>query len=223
MPSSITWSRIPVSPWTLTVTDAKGKLFAAFRAVIGHRRLTLERLDIPAYWVKPEDGLSSSLGAHRYVWDLHFRDEHGPLVPPGNYFVALSGELRVGLHQGLLRVRRDPRVQATDADLQAQYILARKVLDETDKVHAASARVEKLLTARAKDWPGAKFANLKSILGGGRRRNATGLQAIAAQLERIEGAIESAPAAPTKQEREAFEQAKRQAEAALLDLKSISK
>ena len=103
-----------------------------------------------------------------------------------------------------LEVVRDPRVAATEADLQAQYELARAVLDEIDHVNAEAVKWDGIVQAHAKDWPAVAVSHIKTLLGAGPRRNATGLRAIAAGLERVEGAIESAPAAPTIQERKAF-------------------
>ena len=67
----------------------------------------------------------------------------GPLVPPGTYRVRLTvdGQSR----EQALAVLKDPRLRdVTDADLQAQYELARQVSDRTGDAHHAVIRIRDL-------------------------------------------------------------------------------
>ena len=58
------------------------------------------------------------------MWGFIARAD-GPLVPPEAYTVRLSVDGKS--YERLAQVRRDPRIAASDADLRAQYALARQV------------------------------------------------------------------------------------------------
>ncbi len=102
-----------------------------------------------------EDGLGSLLstapGLHELVWDLRVEpgvdmpgarlsaywggSTIGPKVPPGRYRVEISGD---GVGVGAdFEVRRDPRLTATDEDLEAQYALLIKIRDRLSEIHRA--------------------------------------------------------------------------------------
>jgi photosystem II stability/assembly factor-like uncharacterized protein len=105
-------------------------------------------------------------GLNRWIWNLRYPDATkidgddvanelaeggipGPQVPPGTYRVRLTvGEQR---YEQEFEVRRDPRLEATDADLQAEFELLRQVHQRLSETHAA---VNQLRTVRrqAEDW-----------------------------------------------------------------------
>jgi hypothetical protein len=67
----------------------------------------------------------------------------GPLVPPGTYRVRLTADGQS--QEQALAVLKDPRLRdVTDADLQAQYELARQVSDRTGDAHQAVIRIRDL-------------------------------------------------------------------------------
>src|SRR5262249_38653492 len=73
----------------------------------------------------------------------------GPQVPPGTYRVRLTvGEQR---YEQDFEVRRDPRLEATDADLHAEFELLQRVHQRLSETHAA---VNQLRSVRrqAEDW-----------------------------------------------------------------------
>jgi hypothetical protein len=59
---------------------------------------------------------------HRFVWDFRIAHAGGPLAAPGLYEVALVANRKTLMRP--LRITRDPRVKASDADLVAQMQLA---------------------------------------------------------------------------------------------------
>ncbi len=95
---------------------------------------------------KKETKLTVSNGMNKLMWDLSFKApditegtflaygyKEGPLAPTGNYSVRLTYGDKI-LNQ-VFKVDKDPRWTATDADLQAQYDLAKQALDELNRAH----------------------------------------------------------------------------------------
>ena len=108
---------------------------------------------------------TTDAGANRFVWNLRGRDATklpdnkgrggtaemlaAPRVPPGTY------EVRLALGDRTLRqrfeLRKDPRVEASDADLREQYVWARKAHDLLGSVHQAVLRLRDTRT-QAEAW-----------------------------------------------------------------------
>jgi hypothetical protein len=131
---------------------------------------------------------SSAAGSSR-------RGSDGPLAPPGRYTVRMTLNGKTLTQQ--LVVRRDPRVRTSDADLMAQYALARDI----DLVLARlKAAVDESKELRKK--PGANVARIDAIAG-------------PPPPENPRNSIGSPPTAPTAHERAMWTTLRPQAEAAL--------
>jgi hypothetical protein len=106
---------------------------------------------------RQKKALSTEPGVQRAVWDLA-RDgakkiararldagdpDRGPLVPPGVYTARLTADGRAVTTQ--LRVMRDPRTTASDADLQAQEAF---VIQVRDAISSLEGLVSQLRTVR---------------------------------------------------------------------------
>jgi hypothetical protein len=91
-------------------------------------------LNIPAYWIRPQEKLSGEKGAHRFVWNLRYAplestvsfpiaavytntapETASPWVLPGNYTVTLivNGQA----YTQPLTIKMDPRVKLTQEQL----------------------------------------------------------------------------------------------------------
>lgn len=96
---------------------------------------------------KQQDVVPAETGMSRFVWNMRYPNAteikdailwdgsmDGPTVPPGKYTVTLKvGDASEAQE---FEVRKDPRTNATQADLEAQFAFLRKVqleLDETDR------------------------------------------------------------------------------------------
>ena len=105
-------------------------------------------------------------GLNRFAWNLRYPDATkvedddvanelvegaiaGPQVAPGAYRVRLQ----VGdqTYEQEFEVRKDPRVSATDADLQAQFALLKQVHDRFSETHR-SINTIRTIRRRAQDW-----------------------------------------------------------------------
>ena len=98
-------------------------------------------VNIPLYWIRPQQILSSEAGAHRFTWDMHYKpldvspqypisaiykntapDPTSPWVLPDNYTVKLTVNGKT--YSQPLTVRLDPRVKTTAPDLTKQHDLS---------------------------------------------------------------------------------------------------
>ncbi len=201
-------------PLTLQIVDAAGTLLRAWSSADVVKAAGPNTVDFPAYWLVPAQRPPAQPGMQRFWWDLHAaasasgprrRGGDGPFVPPGRYAVRLT----VGGHTFTrsFAVLRDPRQSATDADLRAQYALARDVDTLLARVNAAVAQADAL---RGK--PGADAARIDAIAGappsrdprnsvGSPATSFTTLRWYAGALGDLFGSVESADAVPTRDER----------------------
>jgi len=124
---------------SIDITDSKGKLIRHFNSK--DTMYKIPPVNIPLYWIRPQQILSAEKGAHRFIWDLHYErlnitpsypiaaiykntapNETSPWVIPGNYFVHLTVDGEIA-NQPLV-VKMDPRVKTSVADLQKQHDLS---------------------------------------------------------------------------------------------------
>jgi photosystem II stability/assembly factor-like uncharacterized protein len=148
----------------LEITDKKGRLIRKFSS-----RDTLYRVpevDIPLYWIRPQEILSAKKGAHRFVWDLHYQPLNvppsypisatyentapqptSPWVLPGIYVVKLSFDSRT-LTQPLT-VKMDPRVKTGITTLEQQLNLSLVCYEGRKKCMNALEEIRKQKIASA--------------------------------------------------------------------------
>jgi photosystem II stability/assembly factor-like uncharacterized protein len=99
-------------------------------------------------FAKQEPHVPKEVGANRFVWDMRYPDPHrvsgyvasedalsGPLASPGAYQVRLTvGEQSVTVP---CAIQKDPRVSATQEDLDAQLALLLQIRDKVSATHDA--------------------------------------------------------------------------------------
>ena len=159
-------------------------------------------LEIPTYWVRPPQVLSSKAGAHRFLWDMRYpaipsvkpeypiaaipRDTApqptSPWFNPGDYVVVLTVDGHS--YPQPLTIKPDPRAKASQADLDAQfkasmqaYQLARMSSGVLDHI----ADVRKQIASLRKQAQGDMFTalmaldeQLRTLSGGTARRPGPG-------------------------------------------------
>lgn len=139
------------SPVVLRIFDADGNFVRAFSsddkpdATTDEMRKTL---NVPLYWIRPPQILSTGAGMHRFIWDLRLpppnsvsheypisaivhdtpRYPLGPAVLPGTYTAKLSVGTRA-IGEERFEVKMDPRVKASLEDLTSQYQIASRICD----------------------------------------------------------------------------------------------
>jgi len=167
-------------PVVLEVFDSADKLVRRYSSDDKPDPIDPE-LNVPTYWIRPPQILSSSAGMHRFVWDLHYpppdalaheypisaiyhdtpRYPIGPAVLPGQYSIKLTVDGRS--YRQPLTVRMDPRVKTSSAGLLQQFTLATKVVQTMHRDYEA---LRKLRESKQKD-PGLEKLNgdLSTVLG----------------------------------------------------------
>ncbi|WP_288071151.1 hypothetical protein [Hydrotalea sp.] len=124
---------------TLTIKDAAGKMIRTYAST--DTPYAIPKVNIPKYWIRPQQILSAAPGMHRFLWDVHLTPlpvppaypisaiygntaplATSPWVMPGKYTALL--EVNGKTMQQQFNVVMDPRVATTSADLQRQFNLA---------------------------------------------------------------------------------------------------
>ena len=133
----------------LDIFDTKGNLIRHYSS--NDTLIKIPEVDIPLYWIKPQQILSGKAGSHRFVWDLHYNPLNlppsypisaiykntapapsSPWVMPGNYIVKLSVNSQTFSQP--LKIKMDPRVKTSLPDLQKQHDLSLECYDGRKKI-----------------------------------------------------------------------------------------
>ncbi|HLZ68904.1 MAG TPA: glycosyl hydrolase [Dehalococcoidia bacterium] len=256
----------PKSPVTLTFLDATGNELKSFTSkpdeavqqpvaeAPAEGEEGEEGVEAPAAEAPEELRVPKRAGANRFLWNLRAADARrlpgetltdvqvaGPAVPPGSYQVRLSvnGESQTQSFE----ILKDPRVAASQADLEAQYAFASEVRDRISEANGAVIQIRDLRD-QADRW----LARAQGDANGtALRRAATALKKRLSEVEaelidsRAKGALDrlnypaklvpklaglppviaSADAAPTRQSREVFAELSAQLEVQLGKLRDL--
>jgi photosystem II stability/assembly factor-like uncharacterized protein len=171
---------------SLEFFDAMGKSVRRFNSE--DKPYELPDLNIPLYWIRPQQILSAAAGSHRFVWDLHYAplnlppsypisavyqntapDATSPWVMPGMYTVKLTVNDKV--YTQSFQIKMDPRVKTSLADLKAQHDLSlacyearKKLLAEIENMQDMRKRIR--MTEEAMKDFNAKDNELKKTQAG---------------------------------------------------------
>ncbi|MBV8116349.1 MAG: hypothetical protein JOZ01_00145 [Candidatus Eremiobacteraeota bacterium] len=169
-------------------------------------------VDIAPRWITPPTTVATDPGAHRFVWDFTTRHDGGPLAPPGRYTIRMTVDGKTYTTNATLV--RDPRNDATNAQLRDQYTLANAIEDRLNQVASAQKRAEGLLSSGSVS-ESQKAVIRRDILGGNGGAafgsmeppavtKFTTLSALNDAFTNLEQAIQSADAEPTHDQTLAF-------------------
>jgi photosystem II stability/assembly factor-like uncharacterized protein len=94
-------------------------------------------------------------GLNRFVWDLRYAGAHdfkglimwagstrGPIAPPGRYQVRVTAAGQTQTRP--FTIVRNPKIQATDADLLEQFTLAKAINDAVSRANDAVVRIREM-------------------------------------------------------------------------------
>ena len=111
-------------------------------------------LNVPTYWIRPQENPAITTGLHRFIWDLHYthaagqageypiaaiyrdtvKTDRGPWAAPGAYRVTLVVDGRSQTQP--LHLRMDPRVGTAQAILDQQLELSLRLRDRMNLLAA---------------------------------------------------------------------------------------
>ena len=259
----------PAGDVTLTFLDGQGKEIRQFSSKTKQETATapdgaqpvaggpaagsegLEAGEKPAEKEEKELRVPKEAGMHRFVWDLRYPEAHkvpgdksteemlaGPAVPPGRYQVQLT--IGDQTFAEWFELRKDPRVAASQEDLEAQCTLLLRIRDKLSETHDAINQIRDLkgqidgwarrlatqaTTEAARDAAKALKATLSGIEDALIQTKADsplcpplGLNA---KLAALSGFVDSADAAPTKQAYDAFDDLAARIDAQLTRLRDV--
>ena len=215
------------TPVVLDVLDEAGKTVRSFSSADSVEPVEKD-LNVPTYWVRPQQRVAAGRGTHRFVWDLHYpppkvlvhdypisaiyydtpRFPLGPAVLPGTYTVRLTANGKRSTQP--LTIKMDPRVQITDAGLRLQRDIGVRMNGAISRDFAALSEVRArraLLRAQREGAKAKEVADslvaldslLANIETGARRGDAPNLVVLNEQLAGILDTVEGADAEPTSQ------------------------
>ncbi len=202
------------SPITLEIKDNTGKTVRKFSS--NDQPYPIPPVNIPLYWIRPQQILSAEAGAQRFVWDMHYAPLNNvpsypiaaiegntapsptsPWAKPGNYTVTLNVDGQS--YTESFSIRMDPRVKTPlkDIELQNQYsmecyeksIEAKKLMEEIGKYIA---------TPNINEETKKQLISLSGTAG--RRRGGSGnasFGSLAGSYETIMSNLQEADLAPT--------------------------
>jgi photosystem II stability/assembly factor-like uncharacterized protein len=120
-------------------------------------------VNIPLYWIRPQQILSAAPGSHRFVWDLHYTPLNvppnfpisavyqntapsptSPWVMPANYSAKLTVDGKTYMQP--FTVKMDPRVKTSLKDMQQQHDISYKCYENRLQIMKASNALQTLRT-----------------------------------------------------------------------------
>ncbi|MFS8083987.1 MAG: WD40/YVTN/BNR-like repeat-containing protein [Ginsengibacter sp.] len=156
---------------SLEILDANGKIVRHYSS--NDTLYKIPPVDIPLYWLRPQQILSNQAGAHRFIWDLHYEPLNlpasfpmtaiykntapsptSPWVMPAKYTIKLSAAGQTFVQS--VTVTMDPRVKTKTADLKKQFDLSmicydgrKKISDITNQTESLHQQIKMLLVKDA--------------------------------------------------------------------------
>jgi photosystem II stability/assembly factor-like uncharacterized protein len=200
------------TPVVIDVADAQGHVIRHYSSAARPNITDPSTVDIAPRWILQPVLPSADPGAHRFVWDFHAKNDDGPLAPPGTYTVRLRVDGKTYTRTAV--VRKDPRIDVTDAQLVEQYAFANEIEAQVAKIDATRKRIQAVL--KRGTMPASQASIIRTqILGerpsenpdatiGGPPTDYTTLRFLSDALTNLEGAVESADAPPTPDMRKGY-------------------
>ncbi|MEO6190627.1 MAG: glycoside hydrolase, partial [Saprospiraceae bacterium] len=126
---------------SLEILDSKSQIIRKYSNL--DTLYKIPNVNIPNYWIRPQQILSVEKGSHRFLWDLHYDplnvppsypisaiynntapDKTSPWIMPGEYTIVLNVDGISYLQK--MSVKMDPRVKTSLKNLQLQHDLSMK-------------------------------------------------------------------------------------------------
>lgn len=243
----------PAGEVKLTFLDGNGNEIKSFTSLVERKKAT-DPTDEEEEEENQEPNVPKEAGLNRFVWNMRYPDPRkvdgyvasegvmsGPVVAPGTYQVRLAiGDTSF---TESFEVLKDPRITATQADLEARLALHLKIRDKLSETHDAINTLRNV-RQQVDDW--LKWTSeqpvheslsrlgksikeqLKAIEGELIQSKAKTRQdtlnhpaMLNGKLAGLAGVVASAPAAPTKQSYDVFDDLSQRIDAQLQRLQEV--
>jgi photosystem II stability/assembly factor-like uncharacterized protein len=215
------------TPVVLEILDAKGGVVRRFTSDDKPQQIEEKSVVVTMDWVKQPRVLSAKAGMHRWVWDVHYaaptgavqrrRGGGGSWALPGQYTVRLTNNGKS--YSQPLAVSLDPRVKVTEADLVAQFEASQRstgLIEALAKPSAQAADIAKQVKSlqpklKANNEAQSAVAEFQkefdAVVGPPPpdygspvtpvQTDHTSIRYLQGSLRQVQGALQSADAAPT--------------------------
>ena len=150
------------APVTLEIFDSASKLVRRFSSADTPDPVDEKQLNVPTFWLRPQQILSAQAGMQRFVWDLHYpppvvdrydypisaiyrdtpRHPIGPWVFPGEYRLKLTAGGKA--YTQTLIVKMDPRVKTSSKDLAQMFALSTQCYEDLRQTREALEQARRL-------------------------------------------------------------------------------
>jgi hypothetical protein len=218
-------------------SDGKRASFAVFRHYSSDDTLyKVGNVNIPQYWIRPQQIISAGKGSHRFLFDLHYQplnippsypisaiykntapSETSPWLMPGEYDIELIVDDRT--YRQKLVIKMDPRVKTSTIDLQKQRDLSliayegrKKCMDILNEIRTQRASLKQQMAG--KDSASTKsFRDLDFILGkleSNQSNEEPGFAQLNGQFASLMNILQEADVVPTTQAINAVNEAQKQ-------------
>lgn len=231
----------------LQITDAKGKLVRTYSS--NDTAYAIPDVNIPHYWIRPQQLLSGRAGAHRFLWDMKYAPlnvpaeypisamykntepvQTAPWIMPGIYTIKLLENGKT-LEQ-VLEVKMDPRVKTSIADLQQQHDISlscyekRKqileIINNLSKIHAMTDGLSKeqiTKVGRPLQLLKDKMVAMETLLPNGR----SAIDYLEASLATVFNVLQNNDGQPTSQALRAAEEVQKKCDQMMTNWNNILK
>jgi photosystem II stability/assembly factor-like uncharacterized protein len=219
----------PSSAVVIEIVGPRGAVLRKYSSADKPNYIDPMTQEIAPQWIRQPVIVNADPGAHRFVWDYTTRHDDGPVAPPGRYTVRLSVDGKTYDRQ--VALVRDPRIDVTDKQLEDQFILSNAIDDKLAQAMAARDHAQAVLksgklnaeqTARLREVLGVREAGNPDDSVGKPSTDFTTLRFLGAQFEGLFFAVQSADAAPTHDQRLAFNKLSHALDATIAKLASIA-
>ncbi|MGZ4118169.1 MAG: WD40/YVTN/BNR-like repeat-containing protein [Bacteroidia bacterium] len=193
---------------TMDISDEGGNIVRHFSSK--DTMYKIPDVNIPLYWIRPQQILSAASGSHRFMWDMHYKplnvpasysisaiygdtppNPTSPWVMPGKYSVKLTVDGKI--YSQAFEIKMDPRVKTSMADLQQQHDLSLQLYHDEEKTLEMIAKLNPV-KEQLKNSKTASKESLSSINELLKKENA-----LSESLNAIIGNLQGADVAPTSQ------------------------
>jgi photosystem II stability/assembly factor-like uncharacterized protein len=216
----------PAQPVTLEILDEHDVLVRRYSSADPVSKPDLAKLTVAPEWFVAPSTLSTAPGMHRFIWPIRYAapkalssgrgGSNGVWAPPGNYKVVLTVDGQKFTQP--LTVVPDPRLKLPVSAYAEQFTLSREIEQTRAAVAEAEKEAEELIkknpttSARAIEISGYNPATAESWWLAPPPGT---LRFVAAQLDKLENAVDGADAAPSPDARQSWAKLEPMANAAL--------